>query len=256
MSWTQIIAASSLGPWLTFAVQTAPPVAALVFIFVLLVASIFVVLLICARDPHRMLPMLLLLGPIAAAYCAIYVCGMIAIAGWPIMQIIERTFGLSSESEARVISFFTLNYISLAIDALGALALVVMLLVGAIWREQTVQHQRAGKKPPELRGAFDQAAGQAYRAEQSLPPVEARREPKGQAGGVGNVYQRIGVVAGLVFSGFVLTTGLVLALTERRLMLILYFGFAAAAVFLATYGSGRLLGWAVDSFFEKAQVEV
>jgi hypothetical protein len=200
--------------------------------------------------------MLLLLGPIAAAYCAIYVSGMIAIAGWPVMRIIERTFGFGSESETWVISFFTLNYILLTIDALGALALVVMLLVGAIWREQTVQDQRAAKKRPELRGAFDQAVGQAYSAEQALPFEEDRRETKEQTGSVGNVYKRIGVVAGLVFSAFVLTTGLVLALTEQRLLLILYFGIGASAVFLATYGSGRLLGWAVDSFFEKAQVKV
>ena len=181
MSWTQIVLAPPLGPWLTFAVQTAPPAAVLVFIFVLLVAAIFVLLLICAGDPNRMLRMLLLLGPIAGAYCAIYVSGMIAIAGWPIMQIIERTFGLSGGSEAWVISLLNLNYVSLTMDALASVGLVVVLLIGAIWREQAGQHQRASEQQPELTGVFDKGA-EGHSAEQAQPSSGGVRERQAQVG--------------------------------------------------------------------------
>lgn len=233
---------SSLGPWLTFALQTAPAAAVLVFVFVFFVAAVFIVLSICAGDPNRTLRILLLLGPIAGIYCGIYAGGLIAIAGWPIMQILERAFGLSSKNETWVISLCNLSYISIGMDALAAVGLVIILLAGAILRGHTKE------------------AVEAPSAEQPLPSARDLRrdlsETNAQIGlsKMSNTYRRIGIIAGCVFSGFVLAAGLFLSLTQHHLLLFFYFCIAAAVIFIATYGSGRLLGWGIDSFFARAGV--
>jgi hypothetical protein len=61
----QDLASGPLGPWISFAVKTAPNAAVLTFSFVLLVAILFSLLMWCAGDPKRMLSALLLVAPIA-----------------------------------------------------------------------------------------------------------------------------------------------------------------------------------------------
>jgi len=50
----QELTSGPLGPWITFAVKTAPNAAVLAFTFVLLLAILFSLLIWCAGDPKRM----------------------------------------------------------------------------------------------------------------------------------------------------------------------------------------------------------
>jgi hypothetical protein len=51
----QELTSGSAGPWITFAVKTAPNAAVLAFTFVLLLAILFSLLIWCAGNPKRML---------------------------------------------------------------------------------------------------------------------------------------------------------------------------------------------------------
>src|SRR5437588_1087703 len=91
------LARSSLGPWPVFALHTGASAATLVFIFVLLIALLFSFLLLCAGDPKRMVPTVLVLGPVAALYSALHVGGLLALLGWPTLWVLERVLGLSPD---------------------------------------------------------------------------------------------------------------------------------------------------------------
>ena len=241
----QKLTSGPLGPWIVFAMETAPNAALLAFIFVLLLAILISALLWCGGDPKRMLRMALIAAPIAGLYVAVVVGGVMAFFGWPILWLFEQILGLSPEVEAWASSFVKVNYLSIGLVTGTAIAIVIGLLVHGIWTEQ--RKALFGKKMIHLK-----EYGGSVIAEEL---VEGRElfKPQYFFGRARENYRRIGVIVGSIFSAVPIVAGLFLARTGLNLLLLMYCGLAAAIMFLIPYGISRSLGWIVDSFFSKTQ---
>jgi len=236
---------SSLGPWLVFALHAGPSAAVLVFIFVLLIALLFSFLLLCAGDPKRMVPTVLVLGPVAALYSALHVGGLVALLGWPALWVLERVVGLSPDVAKWASSILTINYASVGLVGASAVALVIVAMGQGIWKQQK--------------------ALQAVRPKEQLDwstPIRAPadeiligQQPKWTQFYGSSVhhaaYHRIGLITGPWFGAPVLLLGILLAREEHRVLPLVYFGFAAAAVLVVTYAIGQLLGSLVEIFIAK-----
>jgi hypothetical protein len=215
---------SSLGPWLAFAAHTGLSVAALVFIFVLLITLLFSLLLLCAGDPKGMLATVLFLGPVAAIYAALHVGALVALIGWPVLWILQHAFGLSPGATAWVSWILSFNFASAGLIGAAALALVILTMGRGIWTQQ-----------------------QGLRAVRSNWPAPSGRErPEASLARAG--YHRIAVVAAPLFAAPVLLAGIILAREQQSVWPLVCFVPSAAAVFAITYGIGHLLGSLVDTF--------
>jgi hypothetical protein len=236
---------SSLGPWLVFALHAGPSAAALVFIFVFFIALLFSFLLLCAGDPKRMVPTVLVLGPVAALYSALHVGGSVALLGWPALWVLERVLGLSPDAANWASSILTINYASVGLVGASAAALVIVAMGQGIWKQQkALQAVRPKERldwPTPIRAPADEI----------LRPRQSKWNQFFGSSVHHAAYHRIGVIAGPLFAAPVLLLGVLLAREEHRVFPLFYFGFAAAAVLVVTYAIGQLLGSLVDSFIAK-----
>ncbi len=151
------LAHSSLGPWLVFAAHTGLSAAALVFIFVLVVTLLFSFLLLCAGDPRRMVATVLFLGPVAAFYAALHVGGLVALLGWPMLWVLQHVFGVSSDAVRWTASIMSINYASLGLVSIAAVALVIVAMGQGIWKRQHALQAARGK----ARLAWPSSSGQS-----------------------------------------------------------------------------------------------
>jgi hypothetical protein len=238
------------GPWIVFALKTAPNAALLAFTFVFVLAVLFCLLILCAGDPKRMLPTVLLIAPIAGTYVGILVGGITALFGWPIIWLFERIFALSPEVEVRASSFIKFNYLSLGLIIATALVVVIVLLIHGISTEQReAQRQFAKQRLPSGRELAEPEylEGAEVAAPSLHKPDNSTR--------VGGGYRRIGLLVGSIFALFPIVLGLIFARRELSISLLMYCGAAAVILFLIPYVISRSLGWIVDNFFSKMQTE-
>jgi hypothetical protein len=225
---------SSIGPWLIFAAHTGLSVAALVFIFVLLITLLFSLLLLCAGDPRGMLATLLFLGPVAAFYAALHVGALVALFGWPILWVLQHAFGISSGATDRVARILSFNFGSVGLIGAFALALVILTMGRGIWTQQ--QGLRAVRANARIRW-----------------PASSGRRPTKQDSLVRTGYYRIAVTAAPLFAAPLLLAGIVLSGEQQSVWPLVCFVPSAAAVFAITYGIGHLLGSLVDTFTYQMQ---
>jgi hypothetical protein len=219
---------SSLGPWLTFAAHAGLSVAALVFIFVLLITVLFALLLLCAGDPKDVLAIVLFLGPVAAFYAALHVGGLAALLGWPILWVLQHVFGVSPGATTLVSRILSFSFASVGLVVASAFALVILTMGRGIWTQQ--QGSRAVRSSTRI--DWPASSGR-----------ERREASFARAG-----YHRIAVVAAPLFAAPVLLLGIILASEQQSVWPLACFVPSAAAVFAVTYGIGHLLGSLVDTF--------
>ena len=233
-----------LGPWIVFALQTAPSAALLAFSFVLVLATLISALLWCAGDPKRMLRSALLAAPIAGLYVAVVVGGVMALFGWPILWLFEKILGLSPDLEAWASSNVQVNYLSIGLVTGVAIAILILLLVHGIWTEQRkLQFARKSTLPKEYGG------GLATNGEYSAPEGQDLLKPH-VYGRLSQDYRRIGVTVGLIFAAVPIVAWL---FAGPSFSLLMYCGFAAVIMFAIPYGISRSVGWIVDSFLSSMQ---
>jgi hypothetical protein len=227
----QKLMSGPLEPWIGFALEAAPSAAILAFIFVFLVALLFSLLLLCASDPKKMLGAVLRLGLVAGLYAAVHVGGVVALFGWPALWVFERSFGVSPELKSWMTSLLTLNYVSVGLVVATALAIVVVLMVLGIWKEQKKIRSPWEKKQTRWRTWHDQQVRPATAKEERLPSDD---------------YRRIGLIVGSVFLVCPMIVGVFVAGSERSLLPLIFAGLIGIVMFFLPYGIGRLLGWILD----------
>jgi hypothetical protein len=232
------LAHSSLGPWLVFAAHTGLSAAALVFIFVLVVTLLFSFLLLCAGDPRRMVATVLFLGPVAAFYAALHVGGLVALLGWPMLWVLQHVFGVSSDAVRWTASIMSINYASLGLVSIAAVALVIVAMGQGIWKRQHALQAARGK----ARLAWPSSSGQCKAGE----TADTHTASVARAS-----YHRIAMIAGPLFAAAILLAGLLLAREQRSLLPLVCSAVSAAALFAVIYGIGQLLGALVDTFIDK-----
>jgi hypothetical protein len=236
---------SSVGRWVVFAMHAASGAAVLVFVFVLLVAVLFSLLLFCAGDPKRMVRTVLLLGPVAGLYAALHVGGLVALFGWPVLSVLERVPGLGPDAVNWASSMLSLSYASVGLMVVSALAFVIIAVGRGIWHRQKAPPATRSEERIKWPGPYN-----PYTLDKKLQSSKGNRqldrEPARSVIRAG--YHRIGVIAGPLFATPVLLLGIVVAVEEQNACLFLYFGVAAAGVLAVTYGIGQLLGALVDTF--------
>jgi hypothetical protein len=227
-----------LGPWIGFALEAAPTAAILAFIFVFLVSLVLSLLLLCAGNPKKMLGAVLLLGLIAGLYAAVHVGGVVALFGWPALWTLERTFGVSRELKSWVASLLTLNYVSVGMVVATALAIVIVLMILGIWKEQKKIQSPWVKKQTRWREWHDQ----------QVRPASAKEERL-----LSDDYHRIGLIVGSLFSVCPVIVGIFVASSERSLLPLIFSGLIGIVMFFLPYGIGRLLGWILDGLVSRVE---
>jgi hypothetical protein len=236
---------SSVGPWVVFALHAGCGAAVLVFVFVLLVALLFSLLLFCAGDPKRMVRTVLLLGPVAGLYAALHVGALVALLGWPALSVLERVLGLGPDAVNWASSMLSLSYASVGLVVVSAVGFVIIAMGRGIWHRQNAPQATRSEERIKWPGPYN-----PYALDKKLESGESNlqldREPGRTAIRAG--YHRIGVIAGPLFATPVLLLGIVVAAEEQSVLLFLYFGLAAAGVLVVIYGIGQLLGSLVDTF--------
>jgi hypothetical protein len=236
-----------LGPWIDFALQTAPSAALLAFSLVLALAILISALLWCAGDPKRMLRTALLAAPIAGLYFAVIVGGVMALFGWPILWLFTKILGLSPDVEAWASSNIKLNYLSIGMVVGTAIAILIALLVHGIWTEQRkIQFARTSTHSNKYGG------GRTADGEHSTI-VEGRELFKPHVHGrLSQDYRRIGVTVGVIFAAVPIAAWLFAGMSFS---LLIYCGFASVIMFAIPYGISRSVGWITDSFLYSMQAE-
>jgi hypothetical protein len=226
---------SSLGPWLAFAAHTGLSVAALVFIFVLLITLLFSLLLLCAGDPKGTLATVLFLGPVAAFYAALHVGALVALFGWPILWVLQHAFGVSLSATTWVSRILSFNFASVGLIGASALALVILSMGKGVWTQQ--QGLRAVRSDARINHPASPGRDRMNQV------VVSKKESFVRAG-----YHRIAVVAAPLFAAPVLLLGIIVASEQQSVWPLACFLPSAAAVFAITYGIGHVLGSLVDTF--------
>jgi len=114
-----------LGPWISFALVTAPSAAIFVFVFVFVFSSFWLVVSIACLCGGRLRDAFVafLMPAVNAGYAGACVGGNVALLGWPALWLVEQVFGPWPEIGGWALSILTLKLASLAAAAGAGLAL-------------------------------------------------------------------------------------------------------------------------------------